>query len=465
MKSKTILGAAILAVAGSVGIYNYTQSDSEPITDNGKKIGIDTTNVPQKSKTDHFLVISDPHLHKGYSQAQVGKGVPDTGEDLWKITMEQFKKMANGSAAYPKPKFIVLLGDLPWHANPTDPGQLKVARASTGIVLKDLREAAQAANIPLIYSTGNNDSWSGDYRAFTAPNGEIPFDQDSSGIKDWPVINSGVCSTGKGLACIANDSLIDFGCYSVYPLGKNGGLKMIVLNTVMFAQDQDAEFAWHYYGPKGTQASDTKAQMDWFKRQLNQAKADEAIMIGVHIPPGRDAYQAVPGQVNEMWDPNLMYDGKPIKTAFLDIVGQYQDQIIGMLTSHTHMDGLRKMMYNKNGNLEFSDLIVSIPGITPGHGNNPGMKLISYDSQNFEWHNFTTVYNDFHATGTVSSQWGNEAFSFDNNFGAKKDSYMRDWVAQMDSTKLLQSIESIYTAMGNPLGSKNNVSLTLEVRP
>ncbi len=205
--------------------------------------------------------------------------------------------------------------------------------------------------------------------------------------------------------------------------------------------------------------------MDWLKRQFTEGNQKDAIMIGVHVPPGRDAYQSVTGVVSELWDANLMYDGKPIKTAFLDLVGQHKDRIVGMLTSHTHMDGLRKMMYEENGSLVFSDLIVSIPGITPGHGNNPGMKLISYDPQNFEWHNFTTVYNDFHATGTVSSTWGDNSFSFDQEFRAKKDTKMRDWVAQMDSLDLLQSIEEIYTAKGNPLGSKNNVSLTLEVKP
>ena len=214
-------------------------------------------------RTNTFLVISDAHLYKGINTAEANG---DTGEDLWQIALDKFTELINGQGKYPKPDFVVLLGDLPYHANPNN--DLTLARQSTGKVLSDLRKAAQAAEVSLIYSPGNNDSWSGDYRAFKAPNGIIPFDEDTLGVKDWPVINTGTCAIDSEKACLADNSQDTLGCYSVYPFGKNGGLRIIVMNTVMFVSDSDSHFSWHYYGAAGTQQKDVEKQMTWLEKQF-----------------------------------------------------------------------------------------------------------------------------------------------------------------------------------------------------
>lgn len=460
MNRKALFGVITALAVGSGTAYMInSQSDAKPTPEPTDSTQVVKPQTPVANRTNTFLVISDAHLHKGVDQKAIPNGAADTGEDLWKITLEKFKEMANGTAGYPKPDFVVLLGDLPWHANPDMDSELEVARQSTGIVLTDLREVAQAADVPLIYSPGNNDSWSGDYRAFTAPNGEVPFDQDSTGTADWPVINSGACGLKSQQACLADDSEGKLGCYSVYPMGEKGGLRIIVLNTVMFASDQNSPTAWHYYGPQGTQQQDVTAQMDWFKKQFSTGNTKDKIIIGVHIPPGLDAYSH-----HSMWSRNLTYDGKPVLDAFLDIVGQNENRIVGMLTSHTHMDGLRKLMHQGPNELEFSDLIVSIPGIAPGHGNNPSMKFFTYDPGTFEWQNFTTVYTDYWSNQTVPTTWGSASFSFDGVFGAGPTDGMADWVSKMDSAKLLTAVTDIYTAKGqSPAG--NDIGLTLEVKP
>lgn len=462
MKIKTIVGGAALALVSAVGIYQYSsESIVTPPT-------LETTTTLTSKEENHFLVISDPHLHKGINQDMIGKHTADSGEDLWKITLTKFEEVIEGKTSYPIPKFIVLLGDLPWHASPIDQQELAVAHASTKQVLIDLRTAAQKANIPLIYSPGNNDSWGGDYRAFTT-DGILPFDLDSVGRTDWPVIYSGTCNTGKKTACLADTSLKSLGCYAVYPLGEDAGLKMIVLNSVMFNQDDTNHYGVYYYGKPGLQQTNVQQQMTWLENQFATSDSTEAIMIGMHIPVGTnsypDGYDAKGNPIfSEMWSEELVYKGKTIKNAFLDLMAQHQDQVVGVLTSHTHMDGLRKMMYEEGGKLKFSDLIVSIPGITPGHGNNPSMKLFSYHSANFEWKNFTTLYNDFHQTSTVSSSFGDKSFSFADQFKADTNLSMRDNVALMDSIHLDSSVSNIYTAMGDQLG-RNNVSITLEVKP
>jgi hypothetical protein len=347
----------------------------------------------------------------------------------------------------------VLLGDLPYHADPNL--DLSLAHESTGIVLKDLREAAQNANVPLIYSPGNNDSWSGDYRAFKAPNGDIPFDQDSTAIKDWPVINSGNCDIAAQNACLADNTLDSLGCYSVYPLGKKAGLKMIVMNTVMFASDEADRHSWHYYGPAGTQQADVEKQMAWLEEQFKEGNPTDAIMIGMHIPPGLD-YKGRPN-----WDDNLTYNGKSVQDAFLDIMGQHPNRIVGLLTSHTHMDGLRKM---ESASGDFYDLIVSIPGIAPGHGNNPGMKLFTYQPNTFEWMDFTTVYTDYWSTQTVANTWGDASFSFNKIFDNTQGKAISEVVSQTPMTTLSSNVMTFYTAKGQAAG-KSDVDFSLIVKP
>ncbi len=428
------------------------KNKKEGLVEEGGNTKTTTTN-----RTNTFLVISDAHIRKGATQ-NVADSTGDTGEELWQLALDQFTELINGSSQYPKPDFVVLLGDLPYHADPD--GDLTLARESTGKVLHDLRKAAQAADVTLIYSPGNNDSWSGDYRAFKAPNGITPFDEDSSGVQDWPVINTGTCTVDSEKACLADNTLDSLGCYSVYPFGKNGGLKIIVMNTVMFADgDSDDTHSWHYYGPAGSQQADTEKQMKWLEQQFSEGNPTDAVMIGMHVPPGLN-WKGKPN-----WDPSLLYNNKSVQDAFLDIVATHQNNIVGVLTSHTHMDGLRKLMDAK-GN--FSDLIVSIPGIAPGHGNNPGMKMFTYQPTTYEWLDFTTFYTNFwdvnRQKGTVPSTWGNQTFSFNTIFENTQKIPMTEFISQTPMDSLQNKVLQFYTAYGKKAGTAD-VNYSLIVKP
>ena len=229
----------------------------------------------------------------------------------------------------------------------------------------------------------------------------------------------------------------------------------------MFAHDGTSSHGWHYYGPAGQQQKDTEKQMKWLEDEFARGDTTDKIIIGMHIPPGIDGYANT-----HFWDSTLIYKNMPIQNAFLQLMAKHNNRIVGIVSSHTHMDGLRKMMHkdSTNGELVYTDLIVSIPGITPGHGNNPGVKLFSYDAATFEWNNFTTFYYPFWPTHQMSGAWKDDYFSYNEVFKGDTTKTLSDRVSRLDEDILFEKVMKIYKAKGQDADSME-VRLTLEVRP
>src|SRR4051812_27867577 len=80
--------------------YDQTQSPVE-ITPTIESL------IPKK-KFSCFLAIADTHIDTTISRTRYGS---ETGIDLWQSTVEKINKLIKTD----HPKFIVLLGDLPWH--------------------------------------------------------------------------------------------------------------------------------------------------------------------------------------------------------------------------------------------------------------------------------------------------------------------------------------------------------------
>src|SRR4051812_7235165 len=74
-----------------------------------------------KKKFPCFLAIADTHIDTTISRTRYGS---ETGIDLWQSTVEKINKLIKTD----HPKFIVLLGDLPWHAKRSQETQLISAR-------------------------------------------------------------------------------------------------------------------------------------------------------------------------------------------------------------------------------------------------------------------------------------------------------------------------------------------------
>lgn len=388
------------------------------------------------STAPSFLLISDIHLHGEDDQSPDITKNSDSGKDLWDSAENKIRSVLSGQTDFPKPKFILYLGDLPWHAKDNDPAQISDAMENAGQVLKDLRLLAEKADIPLLYVPGNNDSEDGDY----APFSQHIFRKDPGGAGRWPLIN----------AALSDTTAWNLGCYSTLPLatlrhGQQTGPLVLVLNSNIFTAR---------YGQttgKERQTADAQRELDWLNAQLHAAAAHHRrVLIAMHVPPGKDGYlkaaanrETCTGNFKDLWDPSIRVQPRiPVPSAnraqsplrpqtstgvnpstrplkevsalspqnvFLDLVDAYRHSIIGIVSSHTHMDGIR-LLKDRNED-RISALLISAPGIAPGHGNNPGFKLVRYDPVNYQLTDFITLYNDFYPDRIVKT-WGDLSYSF-----------------------------------------------------
>jgi sphingomyelin phosphodiesterase acid-like 3 len=286
-----------------------------------------------------YLHISDIHLGATVETQQPGG---DTSVPLWNATKAELIEHLSGPNP---PAFILFTGDLPDHS--PDRGDEHTANIQT--VLADLKSIA--GSIPLLFMPGNNDSLDWDYATFTSTAGQTPLS-----VSNWagPTVN------------VAAHGDPEQGYYAAVPVA---GLRVIALNTVIFS----ASYPCSHQAPtpgncKSEQDGEADRQLAWVKTELEAAaKAGEKVMLAMHIPPGVDAYQS----------PTLMWKEQQWQDQLLALIAASASEVVGLAFGHTHFDELRRL-YNDAGELEI--IALSAPGITPGHGNNPGFKAVAYDA-------------------------------------------------------------------------------------
>ena len=364
-----------------------------------------------------FLIVSDTHLHHGENQGMALDTNSDSGDDLWQAAKSEIDSVIKNN----NPKFLIVLGDLPFHSL----GNLSDVDSSLVTVYNDLSEIARKDNLPLLIAPGNNDSYSGDYKPLTS-NHPVFFQPDTNNV-----------------ATYANDSLtVPLGCYSVFPFGRSIRFRVVILNSNIFSSHIDKQSGLSSYG--ANQSIDADTEMRWFGEQLQEASNDsEHILIAMHVPPGLDGNQTIYDHVDR-----YMWFSAGIQNRFLDLIHEYEDNIVGLLASHTHMDGIRLLRNNNRDSI--TSLLISEPGIAPGHGNNPAIKLIKYDPDNFAIKNFVTYYMDYwnRDTAPTLKSW-DSSFIFSNVAPGYDPSSMNmlDYFRKScDKNCLDQIIDSIYTA-------------------
>jgi sphingomyelin phosphodiesterase acid-like 3 len=379
---------------------------------NGSTLYYDTTHLPAS-----FLVISDIHLNSSASQ-NAAHG--DTGDSLWMAA----KKEIDTLIADKKPRFIIVLGDLPKHDDLTK-GDSNNVRQNFEQVLTYFKDGANIpAGVPMVYVPGNNDSWNGDYSAFTLPDSIYR-------MYAYPFIHVDSVMAPDH-ACIANDSLQkSIGCFSMYPLGKANKLKVIVLNTVIFTKTRNSP----YSPDPQRQSIDATTEINWLLTQLEQAaQNDEKVLLAMHVPPGIDGFAGT-----DMWN------DKDIENIFLKAVEKYQNNITGLLACHTHMDGVRLLMDSTS---HIDALLLSVAGIAPGHGNNPAMKFIEYSDSDYALKDFTEYYmNYWNADGTGTLRDWDSSFSFGRIASGYDFSSMTmlTWFQKNNKENIDKLVYSIYT--------------------
>ena len=414
-----------------------------------EKAHVEVTTV---ATNNTFLAVSDVHIEDTMTGTTYGKV---TGTDLWNETKAKIEAFAKKE----KPKFMVYLSDLPAYDSRdlNTPENIRKRRKNTHTMLENLR--ALVVDVPILYLPGNNDSLEGDYHSFADENGNTVLTKDANSSNPWPIINRGSSS----MKVMNLDSLhLNFGYYSVDLVDGANTLKVIALNTVIFCSKNS-----YHSDDLVPQQKAAQDQMYWLDQKLNGLGANDRVMIVMHIPPGMDGYKNTHhghGEItySKMWSDALYYTtkdakGKTVKMelqdAFIQLVADHKQNIVGMLNGHTHLDGLRRV-YNSTPKQtpEFVTYSVTTPGIAVNHGNNPGFKMFTYNSSTFDLIDFKTYY----ASPTNSTE--------DRDFEYAKDAFytFREEYNVTDSTATIRSViensptDSLVKYMGKTIGVKSN---------
>ena len=385
----------------------------------------ETTPVDSTASNPVFLFLSDIHLNAYDSTTPAGE---DTGMDLW----ANFLAKADSVIIATHPGFIVYTGDLPAHYTCVDdncyipPAARDSHNTNLSTILDGLRALADRHHTPLFYLPGNNDGLAGDYYSFADEQQQTPLSLVQETTNPFPALN---INSGTTAPCMVANPHPAMGYYSALPVN---GLRLIALNTVMFSHK--------YVSVDSTSAdSDRVEQMNWIAAQLADAAANgQKVYIAMHIPPGLDAYSG-----KDMWHGSLCNE-------FLALTMQYQSTITGILYGHTHMDEVRRL-YDTTGTA-ITEIGISCPGVTPLFGNNPGFKVVQYDSTSKELMDFTTYY-----TTPLSQAWGTKSYTFSSTYGAAANTTLFQTLSTMPLTKVDSCMSTIFTVK-NGAASYNTTS-------
>ena len=169
-----------------------------------------------------------------------------------------------------------------------------------------------------------------------------------------------------------------------------------------------------------------------------------------------------------MWDWKLHYhtgDQTMLKT-FLDLIRRYRQIIVGVTASHTHMDGIRKLNdADQPGHQQFNGLMLSAPGIDPGHGNNPAFKLVIYDKKNFEWENAITFYQSFYPARSPGD-WDDHRYGLRDQLSCPAGLSLKDCIGSLTDSVLEKRLLPIYKTKAPP-GNRDadEIHVSLNVNP
>lgn len=386
----------------------------------------------------YFIHLSDIHLSLPFDTTIYGG---DTGPDLWKITCSKLDSML-GDKVNP-PKFVLCTGDLPAHSNP-DSGECGPASGNSGdhvdnigAVMDSLHALfARHPNVPFFYVVGNNDGLDGDYYSFTDSKAgslltKFPADH-------FPALNM---STTAGTApCVLDSSQYSMGYYAAQPVK---GLRLLALNTVILGKKYNVA-----NGISQSAAGD--AEISWLTAQLQAAaSAGDKVYLSMHIPPGIDAHNGKP-----MWSTK---NNDQWLDQFLPLLKTYQNTISGILYGHTHMDELR-LLYDSSDLKTPVEIGISAPAISPYHCNNPGFKMVYFQTSDFELTDFTTCYST-----PGAAYFGNNTYKFSDVFGCSGGT-IYNCLKNMNIDTINRRMDQIYyvkspNGNANPLKTRSAIAV------
>jgi sphingomyelin phosphodiesterase acid-like 3 len=372
---------------------------------------------PARDTLPSFLVLSDIHLDQDLKGPDTDSS-DNTSPVLWDVFKGRIDALLG--SGHSAPAFIVVPGDLPGHSSDT-----ALVHRNIRMVLRDLKQLGDVHHIPIFFVPGNNDAWDGDYAFFSDSIFADPALQIHS-----PLLNA---EGSRGKAATRDLSKwAALGCYTADPLGKSAHFRLIGMNTVMFVSSKKHP----YRRSAGGQEENIFDQLAWLTKQLQTAQDEGAhCLIVMHVPPGADGYSG-----DELWSFRSA-EMPDVTGPFLDILKKYEDQIVGLVAGHSHCDGVRRLEDETGKNL--ISCLISAPGITPGHGNNPAFKLIYYKPQSYVLEDFVTWYTTPDAR-PGHAIWSH--FDFRNECHETDQHSLLQILARLDPAVLRAVVNRIYFA-------------------
>lgn len=292
----------------------------------------------------------------------------DTNYQLFSSALSESKKIMDEK----HPQFVLALGDFlghEYHEHYRRYSQDRSIRGYRSFVKKTFQFLTEELNQQFpktdVYALiGNNDTYIRDY--CSQPQGE--FFRDIAGIWSKMIKN-------KNNSNAMQQDFAPGGYYAVDVPGQPT-LRLIMLNSVLFSINSNEKVV----------DIAAKNELDWLQKQLQLAKLrKQKVIIAMHIPPSVDIYATVRIRLFtllELWRPKYA-------ERFLSELRDFAPDIMAVFAAHLHSDWFQILTFNESDN---EIPMAGVPSISPIFGNNPGIKIYTYSSQNLKLGDFISYY-------------------------------------------------------------------------
>jgi len=289
--------------------------------------------------------------------------------------------------------------------------------------------------LPVLFVLGNNDSYAGDYRL--VPEGA--YLADTSDLFYSMLLLDGADPEAFTRTYFAG------GYYQAQPSPSE--VLFICLNTVLFSV---------HWSSEGAEDAPTK-QLDWLEHTLADAAFQgKKVWILMHVPPGADVYGTVTTYMDEngqVSDADMLWK-EEYQKRFLEIIRTHKDTVAASFAGHTHMDEYR-MVQKAGGNI--AETILFSPSVSPQYGNNPGFKVFTLSTADWDLQDYRSVVYPFETPKPAFETAYTFTSAYDLN--SPLETALVGLVPELvvDETRRKQYIHYYYSGhdAGNPINDTN----------
>jgi len=370
----------------------------------------------------------------------IGKHGCDSPQSLIRSTLDRAARAmdeVDGSGSDQSPSFILITGDCLRHgvdelfsssedrqndsltADGTATTAEEAMKRGGAAILRELTVIVQEyfPNTQIVFSIGNNDVVPDYYlnfldtdsaeavndnagssaENFASSASSMSTNEESTGMLD--LIYQALNADGYNTDSFANTlqtsvlkptdqhTFLKGGYY--YRSFHNGGLLILSLNTVIYSpfyesssDDKIHDNSTNDNRPDNSDKmhdDDPRGQFTWLKIILSEARRNQsrAVIVG-HISPSVGSFRHT-----QLWKTEYIQ-------RYYEIVGQFNDVVMGQLFGHIHTDefrlvdgadkrGMNDVVGNGGGGIVAVDTPILLgPSVTPLHGNDPSFRIVKY---------------------------------------------------------------------------------------